>query len=147
MTDAHMPDSESMTPVKRALLEIRDLRARLAAAEAARAEPIAIVGIGLRFPGGANDVKYFKGTVISVDPADKPTKIVLGVFDPKTADATLTFEDPVTSPVKPGDVLEFSGVADSFVKAPYMLVFKDPEVPSLKKAAAPKKTTRKPVKH
>jgi tetratricopeptide (TPR) repeat protein len=98
-------------------------------------------------PGGANDVKYFKGTVISVDPADKPTKIVLGVFDPKTPDATLTFEEPVTSPVKPGDVLEFSGVADSFVKAPYMLVFKDPEVPSLKKAAAPKKTTHKPVKH
>ncbi len=48
-----------MTPVKRALLEIRDLRARLAAAEAARAEPIAIVGMGLRFPGGANDAESF----------------------------------------------------------------------------------------
>ena len=59
MTDAHMPDSESMTPVKRALLEIRDLRARLAAAEAARVEPIAIVGMGLRFPGGANDAASF----------------------------------------------------------------------------------------
>ncbi len=90
-------------------------------------------------PGGANNIKYFKGTVISMDPADKPTKIVLGVFDPAKPDATLTFEDPVTSPVKAGDVLEFDGVADSFVKDPFMLVFKDPEVPSLKKAAAPPK--------
>jgi tetratricopeptide (TPR) repeat protein len=97
-------------------------------------------------PGGANDIKYFKGTVISMDPADKPTKIILGVFDPTKPDATLTFEDPVTSPVKAGDVLEFSGVADSFVKEPYMLVFKDPEVPSLKKAAAPKKSGKHPVK-
>jgi len=97
-------------------------------------------------PGGAGGVKYFKGTVISTDPADKPTKIVLGVFDPTKPDATLTFEDPVTSPVKAGDVLEFDGVADSFVKEPFMLVFKDPEVPSLKKAAAPAKKGKKPVK-
>jgi len=97
-------------------------------------------------PGGANDIKYFKGTVISLDPAEKPTKIVLGVFNPTKPDATLTFEEPVTAPVKVGDVLEFSGVADSFVKDPFMLVFKDPEVPSLKKAAAPKKGARKPKK-
>ncbi len=97
-------------------------------------------------PAGAGGVKYFKGTVISMDPADKPTKIVLGVFDPAKPDATLTFEDPVTSPVKAGDVLEFDGVADSFVKEPFMLVFKDPEVPSLKKAAAPPKKGKKPVK-
>lgn len=97
-------------------------------------------------PGGAGGVKYFKGTVISMDPADKPTKIVLGVFDPTKPDATLTFEEPVTSPVKAGDVLEFDGVADSFVKEPFMLVFKDPEVPSLKKAAAPAKKGKKPTK-
>ena len=98
-------------------------------------------------PGGAGGVKYFKGTVISTDPADKPTKIVLGVFDPTKPDATLTFGDAVTSPVKTGDVLEFDGVADSFVKEPFMLVFKDPEVPSLKKAAAPvKKGAKKPTK-
>jgi len=45
--------SPEMSPVKRALLEIRELRARLATLEAT--QPIAIVGMGLRMPGGAND--------------------------------------------------------------------------------------------
>lgn len=48
-----------LSPVKRALAEIRDLRARLAAAEEsaanAQSAPVAIVGVGLRFPGGIND--------------------------------------------------------------------------------------------
>ncbi|MEZ4454019.1 MAG: SDR family NAD(P)-dependent oxidoreductase [Nannocystaceae bacterium] len=39
-----------------ALQEIRGLRERLAAAEAAGSEPIAIVGMSGRFPGGADDV-------------------------------------------------------------------------------------------
>ena len=33
-------------------------------------------------PGGANGIKDFTGTVISMDPPDRPTKIVLGVLDP-----------------------------------------------------------------
>jgi acyl transferase domain-containing protein/SAM-dependent methyltransferase len=44
-----------LSPIKRALLELRALRAKLDAAERARAEPIAIVGMGCRLPGGAND--------------------------------------------------------------------------------------------
>ena len=50
---------EPLTPIKRALLEIRDLRARLAQAETLRNEPIAIVGMGIRFPGGACDAESF----------------------------------------------------------------------------------------
>jgi 3-oxoacyl-(acyl-carrier-protein) synthase len=49
---------QDLSPVKRALLEIRDLRARLAAAEAAAeglGGPVAIIGMGLRMPGGAVD--------------------------------------------------------------------------------------------
>ena len=38
-----------------ALREIRSLRERVARAESASTEPIAIVGMGCRFPGGAND--------------------------------------------------------------------------------------------
>ena len=53
------PDQNLLSPVKRALLEIRELKARLAEAEAAAAEtrsgPIAIVGAGMRFPGGVRD--------------------------------------------------------------------------------------------
>ncbi|MCB9450590.1 MAG: acyltransferase domain-containing protein [Anaerolineaceae bacterium] len=41
-----------MSPLKQALFELREMRGQLDALEAARQEPIAIVGMGLRFPGG-----------------------------------------------------------------------------------------------
>ncbi len=43
-----------LSPVKRALLEVRELRAKLEALEQAGREPIAIIGMGCRFPGGVN---------------------------------------------------------------------------------------------
>lgn len=43
-----------MSPVKRALVELREMRARLDSLEGARKEPIAVIGMGCRFPGGAN---------------------------------------------------------------------------------------------
>jgi hypothetical protein len=89
-----------------------------------------------QLPGG--DVKFFKGTVISLDPTDKPTTIVVGVDDPTKADAKLTFDSPVTSPVKVGDVLEFSGVAASYTKDPYMITFTNVEGPNLKTTAPAK---------
>src|SRR5581483_1615559 len=51
--------SGSLSPLKRAILELRELRARLAAAERAGSEPIAITGLGLRFPGGATSPEAF----------------------------------------------------------------------------------------
>jgi hypothetical protein len=45
-------DSIALSPVKRALVEIGELRARIAALEGAAVEPIAIVGVGCRLPGG-----------------------------------------------------------------------------------------------
>ena len=48
-------DETALSPTKRALLEIRDLRARLTAFERAAAEPIAIIGLGCRLPGGVID--------------------------------------------------------------------------------------------
>ena len=50
-----MGHDDPLSPVKRALIEIRELKARLAAAEASRHEPIAIVGMGCRLPGGVTD--------------------------------------------------------------------------------------------
>ena len=49
----------AVSPVKQALAEIRALRARLAEAESSRREPIAIVGMGMRFPGGVHDAEGF----------------------------------------------------------------------------------------
>ncbi len=48
-----------LSPVKRALLEIRELRARISELESAAREPIAIVGMGIRAPGGVRDVASF----------------------------------------------------------------------------------------
>jgi acyl transferase domain-containing protein len=69
--------AEQLTPIKRALLEIRDLRSRLQQAENRYREPVAIVGIGLRLPGGASDLSSFwqllvdGKDVISEVPADR----------------------------------------------------------------------------
>ena len=103
---------------------------------------------GAEIPGGAEGVKNFSGTVISVDPADRPTKVVLGVEDPTKPDATLEFSSPLPASAldkeKPGSKLEFSGIADSFVKDPYMLTFKDPTVPGVQTATPARKgTTRR----
>ncbi|MGA2410209.1 MAG: beta-ketoacyl synthase N-terminal-like domain-containing protein [Candidatus Binataceae bacterium] len=49
----------TMSPIKQALAEIRSLRTKLAEAESAGREPIAIVGMGMRFPGGVHDAESF----------------------------------------------------------------------------------------
>lgn len=51
------PSSPELSPTKRALLEIRDLRARLAVLERAQSEPVAIIGTGIRFPGDVYDAE------------------------------------------------------------------------------------------
>ncbi len=59
MTPARV-EGEALSPIKRALIEIRQLRERLAKVEGALHEPIAIVGMALRFPGGAVDPGSFE---------------------------------------------------------------------------------------
>ncbi len=53
------PSSQELSPIKRALLEIRELRAQVETLEQAQNEPVAIIGVGLRFPGGAVDAETF----------------------------------------------------------------------------------------
>jgi acyl transferase domain-containing protein len=53
------PVDGSLSPIKRALLEIRELREQLARAQSRRDEPIAIVGMGMRFPGQVRDAASF----------------------------------------------------------------------------------------
>ena len=50
---------DELSPVKRALAEVREARARLEASDAERHEPIAIIGIGCRFPGGDHDPESY----------------------------------------------------------------------------------------
>jgi hypothetical protein len=92
-------------------------------------------------PGGANGVKTFSGTILTVEPADKPTRVTVGIEDPTKADATLLFTNAIPtaalSKIKVGEKVEFSGVADSFTKDPYMLTFKDPDIPGVQLAPPP----------
>src|SRR5580704_15615890 len=46
---------DKLSPIKRALYEIRTLKGRVRELEQAQAEPVAIVGLGLRFPGNASN--------------------------------------------------------------------------------------------
>ncbi len=102
---------------------------------------------GAEIPGDAVPSKTFTGTVISMDPPDKPTKVILGVEDPTKPDATLVFSQPLPAEaltkIQVGQKLDFSGVADSYNKDPYMLTFTDPTIPGVQTSAPPKKGTTK----
>jgi acyl transferase domain-containing protein len=50
---------DQLSPIKRALLEVREMRERMDALERARTEPIAIVGMGVRLPGGVASCDEF----------------------------------------------------------------------------------------
>ena len=53
-SDAADRNAGNADALRRALGALRELRARLAQAEQAAHEPVAIVGIGCRFPGGSS---------------------------------------------------------------------------------------------
>jgi len=98
-------------------------------------------------PGGANGIKTFSGMILTVEPADKPTRITVGIEDPTKADATLLFTNAIPAAaltkLKVGEKVDFTGVADSFTKDPYMLTFKDPDIPGVVLAPAPPKPHKK----
>ena len=48
-----------LSPLKRALLALEEMQAKLDAAEQQRREPVAVVGLGCRFPGGAGSPQAY----------------------------------------------------------------------------------------
>ena len=52
--------SGDLSPVKRALKAVEAMQAKLDAAERARREPIAIIGLGCRFPGASDAASFWQ---------------------------------------------------------------------------------------
>jgi hypothetical protein len=50
---------DKLSDSQRLLLALKEARTKLEAVEHSKTEPIAIIGIGCRFPGGANDLYAF----------------------------------------------------------------------------------------
>ncbi len=84
------------TQLKRALGALKDMRAKLEAVERARTEPIAVIGMGCRFPGGADSPEAFWRLLLSgVDtvreaPADRWDNTALYDADPDAAGKVMT---------------------------------------------------------
>lgn len=53
------PALDQLTPTQRALLALKEMRAKLDAVQHAQTEPIAVVGMSCRFPGDANSLSTF----------------------------------------------------------------------------------------
>jgi acyl transferase domain-containing protein/NADPH:quinone reductase-like Zn-dependent oxidoreductase/short-subunit dehydrogenase/acyl carrier protein len=75
MTTTHA-DAPSLSPLQRAFLALEQARARLAVAEGAAREPVAIIGIGCRVPGADDPQKFWEGMLEGRDaigpiPADR----------------------------------------------------------------------------
>jgi acyl transferase domain-containing protein len=84
-TGPHPRDGQ-LSPIKRAFLAIDELTSKLEAAQRARTEPLAIVGIGCRFPGGARDPERFwallRDGVDAVTPVPSDRWDVDAYYDP-----------------------------------------------------------------
>jgi hypothetical protein len=74
-------------------------------------------------PGGANGVAKFKGKIISMTPATKPKQIVLALEQPNVPDVTLELSQALPGKMEAGEELQFEGVAKSYTKQPFMVVF------------------------
>ncbi|MCB9450589.1 MAG: type I polyketide synthase [Anaerolineaceae bacterium] len=77
MTNPTSPEGDVQNRLKSALTALQKMRARLEKVEAARTEPIAIIGMGCRFPGNINSPEAFWESLqngvdaISEVPADR----------------------------------------------------------------------------
>ncbi len=72
MNDVTKPNEPEFTPLKRAFLALEEAQARLARAEAAMREPIAIIGMGCRVPGADDPASLWRLLSAGIDAVTSP---------------------------------------------------------------------------
>ena len=82
---------------------------------------------GTMLPGGAGGISVFTGTLLSAEPAEQPSVLVVAISDSTTPEVTLQIKDAewkdthLNGPLVRGSVIQFEGVGMSFTKEPFML--------------------------
>jgi tetratricopeptide (TPR) repeat protein len=74
-------------------------------------------------PGGVNGVNQFKGKLVSMTPGVRPKELVLAIENPGVGDVTLKLDSPLAGTMPAGEEIQFEGVARSYTKAPFMVIF------------------------
>lgn len=78
---------------------------------------------GALLPGGASGVQKFKAKIVSMTPETKPKQIVLALEQPNVPDVTLNLSQALPGKMEAGEELQFEGVAASYTRQPFMVVF------------------------
>ena len=101
MSEPNDRSDAGMTPLKRAFIALENMRARLAAAEGALREPVAVIGLGCRVPGGGDDAQSFWSLLH--DGVDEELGIVHGLLGGRGTSTCPFFEPfPPAASDKPG---------------------------------------------
>lgn len=74
-------------------------------------------------PGGVNGVARLKGKLVSAAPEVRPKELTLAIENPAMGDVTLKLDSALPGKMEPGEEIEFSGVAKSYTKDPFMVTF------------------------
>jgi hypothetical protein len=68
-------------------------------------------------------VQKFKAKIVSMTPETKPKQIVLALEQPGVPDVTLELSQALPGKMEAGEELQFEGVAKSYTRQPFMVVF------------------------
>jgi hypothetical protein len=77
-------------------------------------------------PDGALGLHALSGTLISSEPPEQPSVLILGMLNRVTPEATLKLAGGLNTAIPLGTRIEFEGVAVSFTQDPFMVTFEVP---------------------
>lgn len=82
---------------------------------------------GAALPGGiekgGQKVTKFKGKLVSATPETNPKELVLAIGNDPAGDVTLKLDAPLRGKMEAGGEIQFNGVASSYTKEPFMVIF------------------------